>query len=60
MAFNMAHTKHSGRKALVREDVKAIQMAYDRAMQLPPEAVKSAHAPEQGPMMRLSDALQSQ
>ena len=43
MAFNMAHTKHSGRKALVREDVKAIQMAYDRAMLLPPEAVKSAH-----------------
>ncbi|MBW2222803.1 MAG: hypothetical protein JRF54_01050 [Deltaproteobacteria bacterium] len=36
MAFNMAHTKHSGRKALVREDVKAIQMAYDRAMLLPP------------------------
>ena len=43
MAFNMAHTKHSGRKALVREDVKAIQMAYDRAMLLPPEATKSAH-----------------
>jgi hypothetical protein len=43
MAFNMAHTKHSGRKALVREDVKAIQMAYDRAMLLPPEASKSAH-----------------
>jgi hypothetical protein len=43
MAFNMAHTKHSGRKALVREDVKAIQMAYDRAMLLPPEAVNSAH-----------------
>ena len=43
MAFNMAHTKHSGRKALVREDVKAIQMAYDRAMLLPLEATKSAH-----------------
>jgi hypothetical protein len=38
MAFNMAHTKHSDRKALVREDVKA-----DRAMLLPPEATKSAH-----------------
>jgi hypothetical protein len=44
MAFNMAHTKHSSRKVLVREDVKAIQMAYDRAMLLPPEATKSAHA----------------
>ena len=43
MAFNMAHTKHSGRKALVREDVKAIQMAYDRAMLLPLEATASAH-----------------
>ncbi len=43
MAFNMAHTKHSGRKALVREDVKAIQMAYDRAMLLPPEATTTAH-----------------
>ena len=43
MAFNMAHTKHSGRKALVREDVKAIQMAYDRAMLLPPAATESAH-----------------
>ena len=43
MAFNMAHTKHSGRKALVREDVKAIQMAYDRAMLLPPEAAETAH-----------------
>jgi hypothetical protein len=43
MAFNMAHTKHSGRKALVREDVKAIQMAYDRAMLLPPTATESAH-----------------
>ena len=44
MAFNMAHTKHSGRKALVREDVKAVQMAYDRAMLLPSNATKSAHA----------------
>jgi hypothetical protein len=44
MAFNMAHTKHSSRKALVREDVKAIQMAYDRAMLLPLEATQSAHA----------------
>ena len=43
MAFNMAHTKHSGRKALVRDDVKAIQMAYDRAMLLPLEATTSAH-----------------
>lgn len=43
MAFNMAHTKHSSRKALVREDVKAIQMAYDRAMLLPPEVSKSVH-----------------
>ena len=43
MTFNMAHTKHSGRKALVREDVKAIQMAYDRAMLLPPEATEFAH-----------------
>ena len=43
MAFNMAHTKHSGRKSLVREDVKAIQMAYDRAMLLPTEATASAH-----------------
>ena len=43
MAFNMAHTKHSGRKALVREDVKSIQMAYDRAMLLPTEATEAAH-----------------
>ena len=43
MTFNMAHTKHSNRKALVREDVRAIQMAYDRAMLLPLEAAQSAH-----------------
>jgi len=43
MTFNMAHTKHASRKALVREDVKAIQMAYDRAMLLPPEATTTAH-----------------
>ena len=42
MTFNMAHTKHSHRKDLVREDVKAIQAAYDRAMLLPPEATASA------------------
>lgn len=44
IGFNMAHTKYSGRKALVRADVKAIQMAYDRAMLLPPDAAKASQA----------------
>lgn len=43
MTFNMAHTKHSNRKDLVRADVRAIQTAYDRAMLLPPEQTDLAH-----------------
>ena len=42
ITFNMAHTKHSSREELVRQDVKAIQTAYDLALLLPPEAAKSA------------------
>lgn len=42
ISFNMAHTKHSNRKNLVREDVKAIEMAYDRALLLPPGEDESA------------------
>ena len=42
ITFNMAHGKHHDRKELVREDAKAIRMAYDRALLLPPEAAKVA------------------
>lgn len=42
ITFNMAHHKHSGRKELVRQDVRAIHMAYDRALLLPDDAAKSA------------------
>lgn len=44
ITFNMAHSKHNGRKELVREDVKAVRMAYDRALLLPSDATKLAHA----------------
>ena len=43
ITFNMAHSKHNGRKELVREDAKAIRTAYDRALLLPPDAAKVAH-----------------
>ena len=43
ITFNMAHSKHNGRKELVREDAKAVRMAYDRALLLPPDATKVAH-----------------
>ena len=43
ITFNMAHTKHNDRKHLVREDVRAIETAYDRALLLPPDAAKVAH-----------------
>jgi hypothetical protein len=43
ITFNMAHSKHNGRKELVREDAKAIRAAYDRALLLPPEAAEVAH-----------------
>jgi len=43
ITFNMAHGKYNGRKELVREDAKAIRMAYDRALLLPPAAAKEAH-----------------
>ena len=43
ITFNMAHSKHNHRKELVREDARAIRTAYDRALLLPPDAVRSAH-----------------
>jgi hypothetical protein len=43
ITFNMAHSKHNGRKELVRQDAKAIRTAYDRALLLPPDAAKVAH-----------------
>lgn len=43
ITFNMAHGKHNDRKELVREDARAIRMAYDRALLLPPEVAKVAH-----------------
>jgi len=43
ITFNMAHTKYNDRKQLVREDVKAIETAYDRAQLLPEDAMHAAH-----------------
>lgn len=43
ITFNMAHSKHNGRKELVRDDAKAVRMAYDRALLLPPDATEVAH-----------------
>lgn len=43
ITFNMAHGKHNSRKQLVRDDVRAIQTAYDRAVLLPPRVTESAH-----------------
>jgi len=43
ITFNMAHTKYNDRKQLVREDVRAIETAYDRALLLPEEASHAAH-----------------
>jgi len=44
ITFNMAHSKHNGRKELVREDAKAVRSAYDRALLLPQDATAVAHA----------------
>jgi hypothetical protein len=43
ITFNMAHEKHNDRKQLVREEVKAIRSAYDRALLLPAGAAQKAH-----------------
>lgn len=43
ITFNMAHTKYNDRKQLVREDVRAIETAYDRALLLPEDASHAAH-----------------
>jgi hypothetical protein len=42
IVFNMAHEKHSGRKALVRRDALAVQTAYQRAVLLPGDEAKLA------------------
>ncbi|KPK66586.1 MAG: hypothetical protein AMS21_01250 [Gemmatimonas sp. SG8_38_2] len=44
ITFNLAHEKYNDRKHLVREDVKSIRSAYDRALLLPSEATEKAHA----------------
>lgn len=44
ITFNMAHAKHNGRKELVREDVKSIRNAYDRALLMPADEAASARA----------------
>jgi hypothetical protein len=43
ITFNMAHAKYNDRKHLVRDDVRAIETAYDRAQLLPEEATHAAH-----------------
>ena len=43
ITFNMAHSKHNGRKELARQDAKAVRAVYDRALLLPPEATSAAH-----------------
>lgn len=43
ITFNMAHAKYSNRKDLVREDVRTIESAFDRAMLLPAGETRVAH-----------------